>query len=625
VTFDVGTSTGCTVSGSTLSVIDVSGTCEVTAAKAGDNNHNAATSAALPITLTKADTTTALASSLNPSNLGVSVTFTATVAPSAATGTVQFYADGATLGGLGNLSAGEATASTASLPAGTHTITATYSGDANHNGSSGLLTPGQAVGQGATTTSLASSANPSVLGASVTFTATVAPSDATGTIQFYVDGATLGGPVNLSSGEATASTASLAVGTHEITATYSGDTNYTVSNGRLVPDQVVSKIATTTSLASSANPSVFGASVTFTATVAPSEAIGTVQFYADGATLGGPVNLSSGKATASTAALLAGTHSITATYSGDASYAESSGALAPDQVVNLAPTTTSLVSSANPSVFGASVTFTATVAPASATGTVQFYADGAHFAGPATLTGGKATASTGSLPVGTHVITATYSGDVNYAGSSGQLTPNQVVNKIATATSLASSANPSVVGASVTFTATVTPSAATGSVQFYADGAQLGSGALSGGKTSVSTTSLVVGTHVITATYGGAVIYAGSTGLLSPNQVVNAACTAVSGLGFSFTPTSPKVGQPVNFTATTTGGTAPINYTWNFGHGTPQVTTAAAIVHSFPLTTTVKTYAVTLTAANGCPPSPAGVTKQVTVVPYSIYLPLMLR
>ena len=529
--------------------------------------------------ITPATTTTALASSLNPSDLGVSVTFTATVAPSGATGTVQFYADGSTLGGLVNLSGGEATASTAALLAGTHTITATYSGDANHNGSSGLLTPDQAVGQGATTTSLASSANPSVVGASVTFTATVAPPDATGTVQFYADGATLGGPVNLSSGEATASTASLTVGTHVITATYSGDANYTASNGRLVPDQVVSKIATTTSLASSANPSVFGASVTFTATVAPSVATGTVQFYVDGATLGGLVNLSSGKATASTAALAVGTHVITATYSGDASYAGSSGSLTPDQLVNKAATTTSLASSANPSVFGASVTFTATVAPSVATGTVQFYADGATLGGPVNLSSGKATASTAALAVGTHVITATYSGAVSYAGSSGQLAPNQVVNKVATTTSLASSANPSVVGASVTFTATVAPSAATGSVQFYADSVLLGSTALSGGKASISTASLAVGTHVITATYGGTVIYAASTGTLSPNQVVSAACTAISGLGFSFSPTAPKVGQPVTFTATASGSPS-ITYTWNFGHGTPQVTTSATTVHA---------------------------------------------
>ena len=56
--------------------------------------------------------------------------------------------------------------------------------------------------------------------------------------------------------------------------------------------------------------------------------------------------MSSGKATASTAALAAGTHVITATYSGDASYAESSGRVTPDQVVNQAATTTSLASSA---------------------------------------------------------------------------------------------------------------------------------------------------------------------------------------------------------------------------------------------------------------------------------------
>ena len=177
-----------------------------------------------------------------------------------------------------------------------------------------------------------------------------------------------------------------------------------------------------------------------------------------------------------------GTHVITATYSGDVNYAGQQRTLTPNQVVNKASTTTSLASSANPSVFSASVTFTATVAPSAATGTVQFYADGATLGGSVNLSSGKATASTAALAVGTHVITATYSGAANYAGSSGQLAPNQVVNKVATTTSLASSANPSVFGASVTFTATVAPSAATGTVHFYADSVLLGSTALASGK-----------------------------------------------------------------------------------------------------------------------------------------------
>jgi PKD repeat protein len=184
---------------------------------------------------------------------------------------------------------------------------------------------------------------------------------------------------------------------------------------------------------------------------------------------------------------------------------------------------------------------------------------------------------------------------------------------------------PSVVGSSVTFTATVSPSTATGIVQFYADGVTLGGAvALSGsGAASYSTAALTVDTHVITATYSGDLNHTGSTGTF--NQLVSAACTSVAGVDFNFAPAVPTVGQPVNFTATVISGTAPITYTWNFGDGADVVTTAAAIVHSFPLTATIQTYAVTLMAANACTTSPADATRQVTVVPYFIYLPLIIR
>ncbi len=72
----------------------------------------------------------------------------------------------------------------------------------------------------------------------------------------------------------------------------------------------------------------------------------------------------------------------------------------------------------------------------------------------------------------------------------------------------------------------------------------------------------------------------------------------------------------------TGGGTQPITYTWNF-HGAAVVTTVATTVHSFPLTTTVQTYEVTLTAANAC--SSQSATKQVTVQPFYLYLPITMR
>ena len=82
-----------------------------------------------------------------------------------------------------------------------------------------------------------------------------------------MDGTTSLGTVSLTSGTASFSTSSLAVGSHNITAVYGGDTNFTTSTSSPAVTQVVNKAATTTSVTAAPNPSVFGQSVTFTATV----------------------------------------------------------------------------------------------------------------------------------------------------------------------------------------------------------------------------------------------------------------------------------------------------------------------------------------------------------------------
>src|SRR5207248_3108285 len=128
--------------------------------------------------------------------------------------------------------------------------------------------------------------------------------------------------------------------------------------------QTVNKADTTTALVSLANPSVFGQAVTFTATVtavAPGAGTptGTVTFK-DGTTTLGTGALSGGQATFTTSALSVTTHTITATYGSDTNF-NSSTSSALSQVVNKADTTTAVVSAANPSKFGQSVMFTATV------------------------------------------------------------------------------------------------------------------------------------------------------------------------------------------------------------------------------------------------------------------------
>jgi len=117
--------------------------------------------------------------------------------------------------------------------------------------------------------------------------------------------------------------------------------------------------------------------------------------------------------------LAAGSHSITAAYSGDASDAPStSAALA--QTVSKVNSSATLGSSVNPSTAGRAVTFSAVVSPAAATVTVQFL-DGGTLLGTVALSGGTASLGTAALGVGTHSISAVYCGDGTYNGASQTL------------------------------------------------------------------------------------------------------------------------------------------------------------------------------------------------------------
>ena len=188
-------------------------------------------------------TTLALVSSQPVSNVNSTVTFTATITPTTPTtaptptGTVVFT-DGATNLGSVNVSASAASFTTSTLTAGTHTIAATYSGDTLYAGSTANLT--QKI-IGPPNIQLVSSLNPSTPGANVTFTVTVSSSNGTptGTVIFN-DGSTalsIALPLD-GSGVAAFSTATLAAGTHPITAVYSGDANFTTVTSSIVSQRV---------------------------------------------------------------------------------------------------------------------------------------------------------------------------------------------------------------------------------------------------------------------------------------------------------------------------------------------------------------------------------------------------
>jgi hypothetical protein len=364
--------------------------------------------------------------------------------------------------------------------------------------------------QASTTTTVASSLPSSTYGQSVTFTASVSPSGTTGTVQFF-DGANSLGTAALIGGSASLTTSALIVGTHSITASYSGDANFSGSTSSSL-SQTVNAVSTATALTSSLDPSVFGQQVTLTATVSPTSGpTGTVQFF-DGVNSLGTAAINGGTASVTTSALAVGTHFITASYSGDGTYSGStSSSLTQTVYVGTVNTTTTLTSSLNPSAYGQQVMFTATISPSSgATGTVTFM-DGASTLGASALNAsGVATLSTSSLAVGTHSITAQYSGDGSHS-SSASSPLSQIVSKAGTTTTLSSSSNPSKSGSPVTFTATVSASSASGSVQFFDGSTSLGTVPLTSGMASLTTSTLGGGKHSITAVYSGDANFAGST------------------------------------------------------------------------------------------------------------------
>ena len=285
----------------------------------------------------------------------------------------------------------------------------------------------------------------------------------------------------------------VALGTTTITASVNsvkGSTTLAVQN------------TTTTTVSSNNNPSTFGQTIQFTATVSPSAATGTVQFL-DGSNILGTSTLSGGTASFATNSLTAGAHNITAAYKGDTNDAGSTSSPI-SQTVNQVSTTTTVSSNSNPSTFGQAVQFTATVSSSTATGTVQFL-DGGNLLGTGTLSGGTATFTISSLTAGAHSITAAYTGDTNDAGSTSSAL-SQTVNQVITSTALSVDVNPATGGQTVNFTATVSPSTATGSIQFVDsfNGAQsvLGTVALSAGVATLPV-ALPSGTHSITAVYSG--------------------------------------------------------------------------------------------------------------------------
>jgi large repetitive protein len=226
------------------------------------------------------------------------------------------------------------------------------------------------------------------------------------------------------------STAGIPVGNYVVSAAYSGDSANAASSAENINVAVLPALVASTATTLSASPesTTVGESVTLASKVTETNGTGTptgtVTFLYGNQALA-TTSLSKGTATftASTVSLDAGSYTLTARYNGDK---VDTGSISPALTVTLgkASTTTNVTATPNPASSGASVTLTATVARSAGTGTpkgtVTFTADGKTL-GDAPLTNGIAAiaASSTGVPLGTYVVTATYSGDAGDAASSG--------------------------------------------------------------------------------------------------------------------------------------------------------------------------------------------------------------
>ena len=569
----------------------------ITAVYNGSGNFNTS-SGTTTQDVNPAPSTTSVTTSGSPSGFGLPVTFTATVSstlagdPRTPGGLVTFILNGTTVLGVGTLSAaGVATFTTsgAQLPIGTHSITAEYAGDATYLTSTGSVS--QIVTAAPTTTNVAAAPAQGTARRAITFTVHVGSGGAssgvpTGTVEFRdltVNPNVVIGTAVLDADGNAIFTRHLGgpVGNHQIRATYTGDGNNGPSSDTVLVKVIANGTrSTAVVLRTSGSPSVEGAPVTLTATVRDTGALprrnpgGSVWFF-DRTTQQtiGYANLvvaATGitRARLTTTDLAAGTHDIVARYSGNAVFAATNSPIL-QQVVKVAPTRTSSIvlaepaNQVDPSVFGQSLSFTATVVDTGAglqitpAGTVTFtdattntVLGTVNLVGTSTVGTATATLTTNVLPVGLHNIVARFNGDTEFAPGPESNAVSQQVTQATSSMSLTSSANPSRFGQAVTFRAAMISSTGggvpTGTVRFFIDGVEVGSGAVNAaGLATFTTNSLAVGSYAVTAIYDGDANFTGSNGTLSGGQTVNKAATTAT-----LKRSTSEAGAPLTLTAT---------------------------------------------------------------------------
>ena len=398
-----------------------------------------------------ASTVIGVQSSVPSPVFGQNVRVTATVSPAtgpAPTGFVSFTAGGASLGSTPVSTADGATTATidtASLVVGSQPVTATYSGDVLFGpGSSPVLA--LAVQPDNSNVAITAAPANAVPGQEVTYTASVSAAapgagQAGGSVSLTDDGNTVPGCQSLALSstdppQVTCSATYDADATHSVVASYNGSADFLPSTAEVT--ETVAPQPTTTEVTASSLATTTGEPVSFTATVTPSAGTanptGSVTFTDNGTPIGTSTLSTDGGVTTTSMLLTTlplGVNAIGASFVGNLDFGTSTSTSAL-VTVSRATTELSLGSSDNPSTAGQPVTLTASVLTSTGsgeTGTVTFSYEGMVI-GAANVSNGQATFTTAALPVGTGYVTAAYTGDGNFAGSTTTSTWSQEVDSV---------------------------------------------------------------------------------------------------------------------------------------------------------------------------------------------------
>jgi hypothetical protein len=382
-------------------------------------------------------------------------------------------------------------------------------------------------------TTLTAAAASGVYGGTVSMSAMLAaPAGAIAgqTVSFALNGTPVGSAVTNAAGVATLAGVSLS-GINAGTYPSGVDASFAPAGAFLgstaVPAQLTVSPATTSTLLGAVPDTVdFLQPFSLTATVAVlaptlGPAPGAVEFR-DGATVLGTGRLNGATATLIVNGLAPGPHAITAVYLGDGNFASSTSAPASVTVRSLAAATLTIAASSGPTAVGSAPTIAAVVFKLTggvATGRVQFFDTGVGLLGTANLVNGVATIAPSGLAAGLHVIIARYVGNSTLSPTTSMPILLNMYSGTApapTALALSPVPNPSVVGQTVTFTATVTGAGnPTGTVYFFGDGLVLGTAAVSSGVNTVAitTSALSRGAHVVAAVFVADAGYGSSNAL----------------------------------------------------------------------------------------------------------------